>query len=213
MIAKKKRVIIRMISLSLIAITFLGLAVVNNYVVNKYKNQLYVKDLLKEPTQQVYNEVSNQTNIDEQVIIPPYVGDDITDKVLFYDKDDTEDIQKKAIIQYESTYLPSTGILYTSDNAFDVIAVCDGEVIKVEKDNILGNHIAIRHNNNLITHYYSITDTELKEKDLVTQGQILGTSSKNKISRNEYNLFFEVSYQNENINPNIIYNQKITNFS
>ncbi len=213
MIAKKKRLIIRVISLSIISITFLGLALVNNYVVNKYKNSLYVKDLLKEPTQQVYNEVSNQVNMEEQVIIPPYVGDSIIDSVLFYDKDDNEDIQKKAIIKYETTYLPSTGILYTSEDVFDVIAVCDGEVIKVEKDNILGNHIAIRHNNNLITNYYSITDTDLKEKEIVTQGQILGTSSKNKISNSDNNLFFEVSYQNENINPTKIYNQKITNFS
>ena len=212
-LSDKKRAIIRLAILGSIALAFVSLAFINNYVVNKYKQSLYVKNIIKEPTQAVYNEISNKNKVDVQVIIPPYVGDLINETISFYDKDDQENIQKKSIIHFESTYLPSTGLLYTSDDIFDVIAICDGQVLNIEKDNILGNHITIKHSDNLIVHYYSLSDVDLKQNDIVTQGQILGTSDKNKISKSNYNLFFEVTYQGELINPNKIYNQKITNFS
>ena len=209
----KKRIVIKLIIIALIMLSFVSLALINNYVINKYKKMLYVKDIIKEPTQAVYNELTNNTETDVQVIIPPYVGDDIVEKVGFYDNKKPESDQIKSIIHFESTFLPSTGILYTSSDIFDAIAICDGQVISIDKDNILGNHIAIKHNDNLTSHYYSLNDVDLKVNDIVTQGQILGSTSRNKISNNEYSLFFEISYQNELINPNIIYNQKISNFS
>ena len=209
----KKETIIRLSVLSFIAFAFLGLALVNNYVINKYKTTLYVKNIIKEPTQAVYNEMSNAQEADVQVIIPPYAGDDINEGITFYDKDDSAAIQQKSLIHYESTYLPSTGILYTSDYKFDVIAICDGEIINIEKDNILGNHIIVKHNDNLIVNYYSVEDINVKKGDIISQGQILGVSSKSKISNNLESFLFEVSYQGELINPKNIYNQKITNFS
>ena len=212
-LSEKKKSVIRLCILCSIVLAFVSLALINNFIINKYKQSLYVKNIIKEPTQAVYNEVSNKNKVDIQVIIPPHVGDAIKEQSGFYDKDDQEELQKKSIIHYESTYLPSTGILYTSDDVFDVIAICDGQVISVENDNILGTNVTIKHSDNLIAHYYSVGNVELKPNEIVTQGQILGSASKNKISTSNYNLFFEVTYQNELINPNKIYNQKITNFS
>ncbi len=214
MISKKmKSTIIKLCILGVITIAFLGLAFINNYVVNKYKQSLSVKGLLKEPTEAVYSEVSSKKDTNIQVIIPPYVGDEIIESASFYNKNDNEEKQKRSIIHYEDTYLPSTGILYTSSIKFDAIAVCDGTVTDVSKDNILGKFVTVKHNDLLYTNYYSLDDVNVKVGDEVTQGQILGSSSKSKISNNEYSLLFEVTYNNEIINPAKIYNQKTTSFS
>ena len=206
-----KKTWIKLGVLSIMVFTFLGLALVNNYVINKYKNALYVKNLMKEPTQSVYSEIQN-TMDDNATIIPPFAGDDVVLTTNYYNKDDDEELQKQSIIHFESTYLPSTGVVYTSEVPFDVIAVYDGEVVSVDNDNILGKNIIIKHNDNLLTSYYSLEGINLVKGDKVVQGQILGTASKNKIS-NKPCLFFEVTYQNEVMNPNLIFNQRVKNFS
>lgn len=209
MIKRKTKIII----FSIVLVTLMSITIVNNYYVNKYSNGLYVKSLLKEPTQVVYSELTKKDTTTLEVIIPPYASDNVSESVTFYDKDDKEELQKKALIHFEGTYLPSSGILYTSKDPFDVISVLDGEVVNIGNDPILGNTITIKHNNNLITKYYSLYSIDLKKGDKVTQGQILGNSSTSKISPKLNSLLFEVIYQNENINPHYIINQKISNFS
>ena len=41
--------------------------------------------------------------------------------------------------------MPNTGILYSSNESFDVISVLDGKVEDVKTDNLIGNIVTIKH--------------------------------------------------------------------
>lgn len=210
------KIISPVIIVTLIVISFLSVAIINNLLTSSLlsENKNYVKSIIKEPTQSVYSQSdSDKEVLETDVIIAPYASDGVNVKVNYYSKDDDNTEQELSIIKYENTYVPSTGILYSSENTFDVIAISDGEVVDIKEDNLLGKTIAVKHTDNLTSYYYSLDSINLKVGDDVMQGQILGKSSTNKISNDNNNLLFEVSYQDRLINPEEIFDKTIGNFS
>lgn len=203
---KLKRWATATIYLSLILIVFVSMVFISNKLDNYYGDSLNLSYILKDF-------IDNDTpvaNIKTESIIKPFDKENITTDIDFYDKDADEESQQKSLILYENTYMQNTGILYTSEEQFDVLSTLDGKITKISKDELLGNVVEITHSNTLITTYYSIDNVKVKENQTIKQGEVIGTSGKNNISSTSDNMMlFEVSLNGNNIDPENYYQMKL----
>lgn len=203
---KLKRWATATIYLSLILIVFVSMVFISNKLDNYYGDSLNLSYILKDF-------IDNDTpvaNIKNESIRKPFDKENITTDIDFYDKDADEGSQQKSLILYENTYMPNTGILYTSEEQFDVLSTLDGKITKISKDELLGNVVEITHSNTLTTTYYSIDNVKVKENQTIKQGEIIGTSGKNNISSTSDNMMlFEVSLNGNNIDPENYYQMKL----
>ena len=151
----------------------------------------------------VYVPVVVQTNI----ISRPYFNGEVTINKNFYDYNKTPEEQENSIIFYENTYMQNSGVSYKFKEKFDVAAILDGTVIEVTENEILGTTIKIRHENDLISTYQSLSEATVKVDDRVVRSQIIGRSGTCKLYNEESNLHFELTYQGKNINPEEYYNK------
>ena len=143
-------------------------------------------------------------------IIKPYESEKVEVSKNYYDKDSDEAIQEKSLILYQNTYMPNTGILYKSDEEFDVVSVLDGTVTDIVADEIMGNIVTVKHSNNLTTIYQSLNEVDVLIGDLIKQGDVIGSSGANKVdSDSDYMLLFEVIIDGEYVNPDTFYNMKL----
>lgn len=154
------------------------------------------------------------TEIVNDEIIKPYTDENVKILKNYYDKDADEKSQQESIIYYENTYMQNTGILYYSDDSFDVVAPLDGTVTSVKSDEILGNVVEIKHNSILTTVYQSLKEVEVKEGDTIKQGELIGTSGENKINaENKNQLLFEVYHKGLIMNPEKFYQMNLNDLS
>ena len=164
----------------------------------------------KDTTSEVNNS-QNDTNITPTVsvsktIIRPYTSTDVSATIPYYNIDGTNDEQAAALFYYEGIYMQNTGVLYTSNNTFDVVSILDGTVKNIKEDSLMGNIVEIEHTNNLTTVYQSLGEVKVKVGDTVKQGDIIATSGQNKIATDTSNaLHFEVFYKGEVFNPEEFY--------
>ena len=143
-------------------------------------------------------------------IVKPYLSDDVRIAKFFYDYNDSTDNQEKAIIFYENTYMQNSGVDYACENVFDVISILDGTVISVENNDIMGTTIEIRHNNDLISVYQSLSDVTVSKDDKVIQGQIIAKSGLSNIEKDMGNhLHFELYHKGKIVNPEEFYNKSL----
>ena len=156
----------------------------------------------KDNTSEVNN--NDDTNVtptinETKAIIRPYT-------IPYYNIDGTNDEQAAALIYYEGIYMQNTGVLYTSNNQFDVVSILDGTVKNVKEDSLMGNIVEIEHTNNLTTVYQSLGEVKVSVGDKVSQGDVIATSGQNKITTDTSNaLHFEVFYKGEVFNPEEFY--------
>ena len=151
----------------------------------------------------IYVPVVVQTNI----ITRPYFNGEVTINKKFYDYNKTPEEQENSIIFYENTYMQNSGVSYKFKDHFEVVSILDGTVIEVTNNEILGTTIKIRHNNDLISTYQSLSETNVKVDDVVARNQIIGKSGTCKLYNEESNLHFELTYQGKNINPEEYYDK------
>lgn len=145
-------------------------------------------------------------------IIKPYTAETVSISKYYYENDDESTKQEKSLIKYENIYMPNTGILYSSDNEFDIVSVLDGKITSVKEDDILGNIIEIEHSNNLITIYQSVKDVTVKVGDTVSQGDIIAKSGSNKLENEKENcLHFETYKEGSILNPEDFFNLELNN--
>ncbi len=177
---------------------------INNYLKESVDYDYSIKNVF-ENTLPVVN-----TN---KLIVKPYLSENVSIGKYFYDYEGEKDEQEKSLVYYEDTYMQNSGVDYISNNAFDVVAILDGEVISVEKDETLGNIVQIKHENDLISIYQGIEEVTLKKGDKINQGQIIGTSGTSKVNP-EYNstLHFEIYYKGEIMDPENLYSLSIEDF-
>lgn len=144
------------------------------------------------------------------IITKPFTSDKVTVSKSFYDYTAEQETQKKSIILYENTYMQNSGITYTGSEAFDVNSILDGVVTEVGEDKTLGKFVKIRHSNDMISTYQSLSETTVKKDDEIKQGQIIGKSGKNNINpKNENELQFELSYKGQYVNPEEYFDKKV----
>ena len=184
------------------------------YFAGKLSNNFLFKD--KNVTNYVDGEIVSEYDNDipvvstSSIIVRPYLDSNVSIYKTFYDYQDEINNQENSIILYEGTYMQNSGVDYTSDNSFDVISILDGTVINVYENEILGTSIEIRHNNDLISVYQSLSDVTVKEGDNVIQGQTLAKSCLSNINRELNNhLHFELYYKGSIVNPEEYYNKSV----
>ncbi len=154
--------------------------------------------------------VSKEIEPKKTKIIRPYY---ITDAVIvqnYYDYKDDASKQVNSLIYYDDTYLQSTGVAYTSPKQFDVVSILDGTITSIKDDQLLGKVVEITHNNNLISVYQSLGEVDVKENEFIKQGDIIGISGENNISKEIGNhLYFELIQNGINVNPEEYFDKNV----
>lgn len=133
--------------------------------------------------------------------------------VHFYSKDSEEVRQQSSLIYYENTYLPNTGVLYTADEAFNVMSVFSGKVTDILDDEFFGKCVVVEHTSNLRTYYYGLENIEVAVGDELTSGAVIGISKNNEIMNNKKSFLFEVYYNSKLINPETFIGTKVTDYN
>lgn len=170
-----------------------------------------------EPATPDYNYVSNIVTSDvvptiseAKKLIKPYTDEKVTVGKSFYDYKAEASNQEKSITYYDGSYIQNSGIDYVLDQAFDVVAVLDGTVTNVKQDDILGTIVEIKHDNNYVTTYQSLSDVTVKKDDILTQGQVIGKSGTNKLDKDMGNhLHFELYTNGQVVDPNLYIDKEI----
>lgn len=200
------------ISVYLLAV---GAIVSSLYLVGKVlKSSLYDDTNLS----YIYHDLIRSTAVvnssDDEKIIKPFTLEEVSVVKGFYEKDAESKTQEQALIYYENTYMPNTGVLYGAKNSFDVISVADGTVESIVADELIGNIVTIKHTNNLISRYESINEVNVMVGDALKKGDVIGTAGENKIdSTYDYMLLFEVEHNGTFVNPENIFGMNVKELS
>jgi stage II sporulation protein Q len=185
----------------LVSIFFLR-ETLNTPVFKEDEDFIYVNKTILDDTVPVVNQSEN--------ISRPYKDNKVKIVKYFYDKGDEISKQQESILYYENTYMQNSGVDYGGVEKFEVVAILDGNVINVNEDNLLGKIIEIRHNNELISVYQSLSEVTIKQGDSVKQGQTIGKSGTNNISADlKDHLHFEVLFNGKVLDPESIYDKTI----
>ncbi|MBA9085741.1 stage II sporulation protein Q [Fontibacillus solani] len=125
----------------------------------------------------------------------------------FYEKEGTAEDHQAALVQYNDTFTPNTGIdLARKDNqTFEVKAAMGGKVTRVEEVPLLGFVVEITHANNLKTVYESVADVKVKQDAEVKQGDVIASAGRNEIEKDLGNHVHFAIYENgELVNPTAV---------
>lgn len=194
------------IGLMAIGVTFLSKNLLDKKVESD-ENYNYSMSVFDESDQT--SPTTNEEPVSEKVSMP-YTSANVTVAKSFYNKDESNENQENALIYYENTYMPNTGVLYESDEIFDVVSPMDGTVKDIKTDEILGKVLTIEHNSKVTTVYYTLGDTKVNVGDRVTKDQLIATSGTSKLeTAKEQTLLFEVYIDGVLTNPNEFYEKTL----
>lgn len=197
-------------SLLMIAITgvIFGTAIISNNM-NKStesveQNLEYVSSVILDNDIAVINTTTK--------VINPYTDQSVTIGKYYYDYKGEASAQEKSIIYHDDTYMQNSGVDFVSENVFDVVAVLEGTVTDVKDDETLGKIIEVKHNNEYISIYQSLSEVSVKKGDTVTQGQVLGKSGTNELDKEMGNhLHFEFYVNGQVVDPTGYLNKELQN--
>lgn len=184
------------------------------YFIQKLSNNVLFSD--DNELEYVDGEITEDLSSDMPVvstsvkIVRPYLDNTVSIAKTFYDYEGEVNQQENSIIFYEDTYMQNSGVDYTSSNIFDVVSILDGTVISVDENDIMGTTVEVRHSNDLISVYQSLSDVIVKKDDQIIQGQIIAKSGFSNINKDlENHLHFELYHKGEIVNPEEYYNKSI----
>ena len=124
----------------------------------------------------------------------------------FYDEDN-KDI---GIIYFNNTYIQSSGILYSSEDEYNVVSILDGDIIEVKKDDLLGNIVEVKHTDNLISSYQGLSTVYVKKGDHINQSTIIGKAGDISLDKKYKNaLLFELIKDGHYINPDKYFDKTV----
>lgn len=125
-------------------------------------------------------------------------------KTKFYDFSAKAEDQEAALVFYENTYNPNTGVDITMKDGetFDVLASLSGTVTRVEEDAVLGNVIEIEHDKGIVTQYQSVKDINVEVGDKVKQGDVLAKAGQSMFNEKAgTHVHFEIRKDGVAVNP------------
>ena len=144
-------------------------------------------------------------------MVKPYTDENVQVLKYFYDYQANADSQEKSILYHENTYIQNSGMDFGLENTFDVVSVLDGTVVDVREDELLGTVVEIKHDNDFISSYQSLSEVSVKKNDIVKQGQVIGKSGTNTIDQDLGNhLHFELYKSGEVVDPSKYFDQVIS---
>lgn len=150
----------------------------------------------------VENFVMPVTNPDTAVIAKP-----------FYDLEGKKEEQEAALVFYNNTYHPNTGIdiALKDGESFEVVAALSGTVTKVEEDALLGNVIEVEHEKGIVTQYQSIQDIKVEVGEFVEQGQALAAAGQSLFNEEAgVHVHFEIRKDSIAVNPLDYFNKPLS---
>ncbi|MBD8922118.1 M23 family metallopeptidase [bacterium] len=204
---KLKGFVLPTVYVLVIGVLFLSISALGNILQNKTEYSDMVIGTLRNDGIPVVKE--EQTK-DITQPVKPFTSTSVSISKSFYDMTDDDLKQQNSLVYYEKTYLQNSGVLYVSQEQFDIVNVLDGKVTNVGVDDILGNFVEVTHNTNLKTIYYSLGDVLVKKDDEVKANAIIALSGSNKIEKDSSNsLLFEVYLNGVTINPEDFYNMNV----
>lgn len=204
---KLKGFVLPTVYVLVIGVLFLSISTLGNILQNKTEYSDMVIGTLRNDGIPVVKE--EQTK-DITQPVKPFTSTSVSISKSFYDMTDDDLKQQNSLVYYEKTYLQNSGVLYVSQEQFDIVNVLDGKVTNVGVDDILGNFVEVTHNTNLKTIYYSLGDVLVKKDDEVKANAIIALSGSNKIEKDSSNsLLFEVYLNGVTINPEDFYNMNV----
>ena len=142
-----------------------------------------------------------------------YTSDKVVISKKFYDTNATAEEQQNSLIFYENIYMPNTGVLYTSDEEFDVVSVLPGTVRNIKEDEIMGNIVEVEYNQNLTIIYQGLKDVVVTINQELNKGDLIAKSGNIKFTSEPNTLHIEVYKDGLLLNPLDFYNMKTTDFS
>ena len=144
-------------------------------------------------------------------MVKPYTNEEVQILKYFYDYQAEAETQEKSILYHENTYIQNSGMDFGLTDTFDVVAVLDGTVVDVREDELLGTVVEIKHDNDFISSYQSLSEVSVKKNDTVKQGQVIGKSGTNTIDQDLGNhLHFELYKSGEVVDPSKYFDQVIS---
>ena len=162
----------------------------------------YVTNTIFEEEQPVIHETTK--------ILNPYLDENVTIGKNYYDYKADSKTQENSIIYHDNTYMQNSGVDFVNKNTFDVISILDGSVTDVKEDETLGKVIEIKHDNNYISLYQSLSEVSVKKGDMVKQGQVIGKSGTNELDKELGNhLHFELYLDGQVVNPTLYLNKEL----
>lgn len=177
--------------------------IAKKYLFNKNSDLQYVDKEITEELDRNVPVVSTPV-----IIVRPYLDNNVKLAKSFYDYKSDSESQERSIILFDDTYMQNSGVDYSCDTVFDVISILDGKVISVKENDLLGTTVEVRHSNDLISVYQSLSDVSVKEGDELIQGQVLAKSGISNINKDLGNhLHFELYYKGTIVNPEEYYNK------
>lgn len=171
-------------------------------------NSLLEANELKDDIEYVDGDITDDIDKDIPVVATkiiinkPYIDSSVKVVKNYYDYLSSSEEQEKSIVYYENIYMQNSGIDLSSGNVFDVVSILDGEVISVKEDELLGKIVEIRHENELISVYQSLSEINVKENDKVLANQVIGKSGESNVNKDLGNhLHFELYHHGKVVNP------------
>lgn len=144
-------------------------------------------------------------------MVKPYTDENVQVLKYFYDYQAEAETQEKSILYHENTYIQNSGMDFGLTDTFDVVSVLDGTVVDVREDELLGTVVEIKHDNDFISSYQSLSEVSVKKNDTVKQGQVIGKSGTNTIDQDLGNhLHFELYKSGSVVDPSKYFDQVIS---
>ena len=134
-------------------------------------------------------------------------------KTKFYDFNGKTEDQEAALVFYNNTYQPNTGIDVTvkDGESFDVVASLSGTVTRVEEDAVLGNVIEVEHDKGIVTQYQSVKDIKIKVGEEVKQGQVIAKAGQSLFNEKAgTHVHFEIRKDGIAVNPSDYFNKSLS---
>ncbi len=161
---------------------------------NNTEDITYVSESIIDSDEPVVKEVTK--------LLKPYTNDKVKVGKYYYDYKADEEKQQNSITYHDNTYMQNSGVDYILEESFDVVSIMDGTVTNVNTDDLLGQCIEIKHDNNYTSIYQSLSEVNVKKGDKVTAGQLLGKSGENALDKDMGNhLHFELYLKGQVVDP------------
>lgn len=209
---KLKSYVLPSLYVCLFIATFYITLVVSNSLTKKTvktpekENLDYVSDTILDKKEEDTPVVKEETKM-----IKPYTNDKVTIGKYFYNQTDENAKQENSITYHDNTYMQNSGVDYILEESFDVVSILDGTVLDVRTDDMLGKIIEIKHDNDYVSIYQSLSTIDVKKGDIIKQGQVIGKSGTNEIDKDMGNhLHFELYLKNQVVDPSLYIDKTLT---
>lgn len=188
--------------ISLIGTIYLVEGAMSNNSFKEDEEYEYVSKTIFDTAVPVVNEVKELTR--------PYKDEDITILRSYYDYKADASSQEKSLIYYEGIYLQSSGVSYGRNDIFEVVSIKEGTVTDVKEDELLGKIVQIKHNDDTVSIYQSLSEVVVEKDEYVTRGQTIAKSGTSNVEKDLGNhVHFELIVSGNTVNPEEYFSKNI----